>query len=222
MTLAQVKKAFLQGNKVEVRKQLKTNGDNAQISYNTAAKAFVIASKNVALLARSVKDIRDFYPEDSRYFIARSIALCWFKKIENMSAIQLQQLKDCLSDKTFVGEFVGKSELQNIVKYHKEAIIFHAAVSNTRKENSYCLPNSHQLLAQFNLDTTPSTSCGFFSDYEELCDKLVEVYQDVSCQPISSSEEGAVLYFVEIQTAKKGQSATEKVISMAKVKSVQY
>jgi hypothetical protein len=33
-----------------------------------------------------------------------------------------------MHDKTFVGEFVGKKELVNFVKYPKEAIIFHAVV----------------------------------------------------------------------------------------------
>ena len=78
-TLAQVRKALLEGNLVEVLRSVKTNGDNAQISYSADAKAWVIASKYVALLSRSAKDVQDFYPEDSRYFIARSIALCWFK-----------------------------------------------------------------------------------------------------------------------------------------------
>lgn len=77
-TLAQVKKALLSGHKLEIRRQVKTNGDNAQISWSNQLKAWVVASKNVALVARTVKDVTDFYPEESRFFIARSIALCWF------------------------------------------------------------------------------------------------------------------------------------------------
>lgn len=92
---------------MEVRTQVKTNGDNAQISWSTQLKAWVVASKNVAIVARTAKDIADLYPEESRYFIARSIALCWFNIIEGFTPSQRQKLQEELRDKTFVGEFVG-------------------------------------------------------------------------------------------------------------------
>lgn len=113
---------------MEIRRQLKTNGDNAQVSWSNQLKAWVVASKNVALVARTAKDVTDLYPEESRFFIARSIALCWFQQIEGLSATSLAALKEEMHDKTFVGEFVGKKELVNFVKYPKEAIIFHAVV----------------------------------------------------------------------------------------------
>ncbi len=77
----------------------------------------MIGSKHVALLARTLKDIKDFYPEESRYFIARSIAICWFNQITHLSPAKLQSLKDELADKTIIGDFVGKNELTNLVKY---------------------------------------------------------------------------------------------------------
>jgi len=55
------------------------NGDNAQVSWNNHLKAWVIASKNVAIVAKSVKDVNDLYPAESRYFLARLIAFTWFK-----------------------------------------------------------------------------------------------------------------------------------------------
>lgn len=50
--LAGAKKAMLEGHKVEVVKTLKANGENCQISWNPDADAWIIASKNVALIAR--------------------------------------------------------------------------------------------------------------------------------------------------------------------------
>ena len=50
----------------------KANGENCQVSYFEELDAWVIASKNVALLARSAKDI-DYY-EGERFNFARLIA----------------------------------------------------------------------------------------------------------------------------------------------------
>ena len=51
-------KAMLSGNKVEIVKTLKANGENAQISFNSRADAWVIASKNVGLVARKKEDLQ--------------------------------------------------------------------------------------------------------------------------------------------------------------------
>jgi hypothetical protein len=45
-------KAMLEGHEVEVLKTLKANGENVQVSWNAETKAWVICSKNVALVAR--------------------------------------------------------------------------------------------------------------------------------------------------------------------------
>ena len=51
--LAAPLKALLAGNKVEVLKTLKANGENVQVSWNDDAQAWVICSKNVALIAQN-------------------------------------------------------------------------------------------------------------------------------------------------------------------------
>ena len=56
-TLAQVAKSFVSGNTIELRSSVKTNGDNAQISWSPEAQAWVIASQNVTMLARNEKDV---------------------------------------------------------------------------------------------------------------------------------------------------------------------
>lgn len=203
---------------------MKTNGDNAQISWSNVLKAWVVASKNVALVARTEKDVTGHYPEESRYFIARSIALCWFRQIEGLSASSLAALKEEMHDKTFVGEFVGKKELANFVKYPKESIVFHAVVQNKRiasiaQHNAYCLANGPQILKSHHLDVVPSKTYGPFSEYDEVCDSLLHIYEEVASSTLAGSEEGAVVYFVQ-----KAESKTHPdcVISVAKVKSVQY
>lgn len=56
-------KALLGGHKVEVVKTLKANGENAQVSYNPEVSAWVISSKNRALLARNKQDV-DSFPDE--------------------------------------------------------------------------------------------------------------------------------------------------------------
>lgn len=175
-TLAAVKKSLLQGHSVEIRRQIKTNGDNAQVSWCAQLKAWAIGSRNVAIVARSAKDL-ELYPEESRYFIARSIGLCWFGYLSNMDETIVNALKEELTNKTMVGDYVGNSKLINLIRYPKEAIIFHALVHNTRHagtavHDAYCLSNGLQIIKSFGLDVVPQQTFGVFRDYGQLCDQL--------------------------------------------------
>ena len=60
----------------------KTNGDCANITWSNALNAWVITSQNVSIVARNEKDIKTLYPEQTRYFLARKIALCWMRKVK--------------------------------------------------------------------------------------------------------------------------------------------
>jgi hypothetical protein len=81
-TLAQVKKALMEGSKVEVLRSLKTNGDSAYITWCEPLNVWAITSQNVSLLAGNEKDVKTHYPEQSRYYLSRKIALCWLRKIK--------------------------------------------------------------------------------------------------------------------------------------------
>ncbi len=60
MIFAPIKKAMLEGHKIEAIRTLKANGENCQISYVSQIDAWVIASKNVGLVARNPEDV-DLY-----------------------------------------------------------------------------------------------------------------------------------------------------------------
>jgi hypothetical protein len=57
MIFAPLKKAMLEGHKVEAVRMLKANGENTQISYVPEIDAWAIASKNVGLIARNLEDV---------------------------------------------------------------------------------------------------------------------------------------------------------------------
>lgn len=52
--------AISNGSKVEVLKSLKANGENVQISYCKAIDSWIIASKNVALVAKTRDDLSSY------------------------------------------------------------------------------------------------------------------------------------------------------------------
>lgn len=73
---------------IKVYKLIKANGENAQVSYVESLECWIIASKNVSLLAKS-KDDLEIYTED-RFHFAKLIAQTWFdilEKSDNKEAI---------------------------------------------------------------------------------------------------------------------------------------
>ena len=121
------------------------------------------------------------------------MALWWFKKVKHISDLgqgRLESLKTELEDKTFVGEYVGHSDLVNLVKYSQEAIIFHSVVHNkvtkaNAKKNAYCLADSQAILKRHFLEVTPTRICGVFDNYDALCDELVEIHKNISVKSLS-------------------------------------
>jgi hypothetical protein len=107
MILAPALKAILEGHKVEVLKTLKANGENVQISFNPDADAWIIASKNVGIVAREVTDL-DLYPlKNIRYSFASLMARCWFTMISELKKKDMDSLKADASNRTFIGEYIG-------------------------------------------------------------------------------------------------------------------
>lgn len=174
-------------------------------------------------MARNEKDVRTHYPEQSRYYISRKIALCWFRKLKQLEKSgKIDALRNELADKVIIGDFVGNSELINLIKYPKETICFHSVVAKTRTSQTaqtqlYCMANSLSILKRHGLDVVPNRVCGTYSTYDELCDSLSEVHKQISNSSLNASEEGAVLTFI-----RKSETAVDSVISMCKVKSVEY
>ena len=60
--------------------------------------------------------------------------------------------------------------------------------------------------------------CGVFKDYDALCDELVEIHKNVSVKNLSIQEEGVVITLIQ----RNEQKADDAVISMSKIKSIEY
>ena len=174
----------MEGAKVEVQRSLKTNGDATFVTWLAALNAWVVTTQNVSLIARNEKDVRAHYPEQSRHYLSRKIALCWLRKVKQIEKLglgKLEALKEELTDKVFLGDFIGNADLINLIKYPRETIVFHNVVekhrtSATAKDSAYCLANGKSILKRHLLEVAPNRVCGVFETYDALCDSLAEVY----------------------------------------------
>ena len=131
-------KAMLAGNKVEVVKTLKANGENVQISWNSEVEAWIICSKNVGLIAQYRDDI-DTYKSD-RFVFAKEMAHVWFDYLEDLEADDkagFKSLKEDLDGVTMVGEYIGSQDHQHLVKYSRVTLIWYAVVSNNSSEDCW-------------------------------------------------------------------------------------
>jgi hypothetical protein len=85
--LGPVLKAIAQGSEVQVYKTLKANGENVQVSYSKEIGAWVIASKNVGLLARTREEIKLYNGKNDgdRFYFAQLMAKVWFDILDGLS-----------------------------------------------------------------------------------------------------------------------------------------
>ena len=135
-------RALMEGHRIEVLKTLKANGENVQVSWNNQVQAWVICSKNVALIAQNREHANSNNYTAPRFAFAREMANVWFDKIDQIKRDRgndaVQQLQNDLDQKTLVGEYIGSQEHQHLVKYSRVTIIFYAVVENNSMTD--CLP----------------------------------------------------------------------------------
>lgn len=63
-------------------------------------------------------------------------------------------------------------------------------------------------------------SLGLYNTFKGLCDKLYQTFKDVASSKIVDEEEGSVLYL--IKRHKSGDETKDKVLSLAKLKTLEY
>jgi hypothetical protein len=103
--LGPVKKAFTEGHKVEAIRTLKANGENCQLSWQPDLQAWVICSKNVALIAKTIEDVQLYTHQ--RFNFCKLMAGCWFNRISSFGKKELASLQNDMSNVTFIGEYIG-------------------------------------------------------------------------------------------------------------------
>ncbi len=120
--LGPILRALNNNLKIDVYKMTKANGEMAQISYNQTMNSWVLASKNVCLLARDRNDLELYNPDKTgsvRYSFAYLIGQTWFDMISKIDENTLFEMKIYLENKTFIGEYVGNPATQHLIRYGK-------------------------------------------------------------------------------------------------------
>lgn len=83
-----LKEALKSGFEVKAYSMVKANGENAQVSYVDELDSWLIASKNVSLLARKPADLALYRPyktqETDRYQYACLMGATWFDILDRM------------------------------------------------------------------------------------------------------------------------------------------
>ena len=210
------KKALQNGEEVTVYKLVKANGENAQVSWSEKLRGWVIASKNVGLLAREERDL-ELYSQD-RYYFARLIGEVWFKIVKRLTDEgKIEDLKKEMNGRTFVGEYCGNQEHQHLVKYKDICILFVAVVDN--ESLITCLPpeESIGLFKKYGLDHVNYQKYDNFKDWTTFNLALKKIFTDVAVSDIEVEEEGSVLYFV-----KKDKEGRQETLSLSKLKTMEY
>jgi len=213
---SKVRKAIQNKKKICVYKMVKANGENAQIAWINSLNTWLIASKNVSLLARDEKDLDEY--KEERFHFALLIAKEWFRLIDQIQREnQIQNLKDYMAGKTFIGEYCGNQNYQHLVKYQEIDIHFTAIVENESQCTCIAPEEAFNIFKKFKLTHVAYQNLGTFDNWNSLNQTLKTAYKNVAKASIESEEEGSVIYLVEID--EKGINQT---LSLSKLKTLEY
>jgi len=209
-----VRESLQEGQEIEVFKLLKANGENCQISWIDATQAWLIASKNVSLLARNIEDISE-YTKD-RFYYAKLIGKTWFNILEKIArkGVDIAALKGLLKKHSIIGEYVGNPDCEHLVQYREVDILFFAIVNNQSEEE--CLPplESFKIFGKFQLNTVRIEDIGTFKEMDSMNQALRLIFAKITSADIELEQEGSVLYFFNTKT--------KKVLSLGKIKTLEY
>ena len=216
---------------IEIIKLMKANGENAQISYVKRYNFWVIASKNVCLLAENRDDL-EYYPPNAkngnptRYSFAYKIGQCWFDILKNFSKEEINKIKEYLNGKTFVGEYVGNQYHQHLIRYMKHTILFFGIVVNDSCDSSIPVIEAFEKFKEFKLDVVPYEYIGVAESFDELCEILKKLYVRIAESSIIDEEEGSVIYLSRTYASHfdsdKKFREEDKILSLCKLKTWEY
>lgn len=149
---------------------VKANGENAQVSYCEDADAWLIASKNVSLLARTRSDIKLYEKakegDTDRYQYAKLIAHTWFNTLDKFSKAKLNNLKKDLTNRTIIGEYCGNQDYQHLVKYERITVYWFGLVENdSLAKECVDLMTAQAFFKNYGLDTAEITDLGVYDNF---------------------------------------------------------
>jgi len=220
--LGPILRALNNNLKIDVYKMTKANGEMAQISYNETMNSWVLASKNVCLLARDRNDLELYNPDKTgsvRYSFAYLIGQTWFDMISKIDENTLFEMKIYLENKTFIGEYVGNPATQHLIRYGKITILFYAIVDKYSEENNIDVEECIRVFKKLGLENVSCEKLGRYDNYSKLCFDIETLFKHVAEASIVEEEEGSVLYLMQRD---ERNSENDKPIVLCKLKTLEY
>jgi len=156
---------------------------------------------------------------EDKFSFAREIAECWMDEVERIEKeMDVSKLKEALSEKTLVGEFVGHPMHQHLVTYPKISLYFFSLTDHNKSFTAIDPLLTMKIIEEFKLKGVHMKSLGVFVDLLKLKAKLIQDYIETSQGSILCEEEGVVLYFVQRSKLKDNDFT----LSVCKLKTIEY
>jgi hypothetical protein len=94
-----------------------------------------------------------------------------------------------------VGEYVGHPDLQHLVRYERETIIFYAL--SKHDQTATCIPilQSYDFFQRHSLDYVKCVNAGCFRVLSVFYGFLEELFRQMASESLEEGEEGSVIYF---------------------------
>lgn len=193
----------------------KANGENCQISWVSELGAWLVASKHVSMLLRTLDDV-GLYIGD-RFHFAELIAREWFGYLKRIKDDKIEAIKDCLREYTLVGEYTGNPNYQHLVKYEKQGFLFYALVHKYGQEEAMNPREAFDKIKSLGLQCIMHKEHPPCKTWHDLNTQLKTMFKQIKESSIEQKEEGVVVYLVS-----KKEDGTESLFSMCKLKTLEY
>ena len=214
--------AFDQCERLMLFELRKLSGHNAQISFHLRTKQWVIASKNVCVLAADPQELDLPIYESKTYAIAKLIGLEFFNLLNSGLKAKVAELRQFLGSEgiTFVGEFCGNSSAPHLIESPRE-LVFYAAVKNA--STLICLSPLYakSLFDYFGLRSAELLGYREVRNKEEFfaaLDAAATVYRG----QFDTVGEGVVVYTVAPGSPGVDEPGRSEVVGLTKVKTLHY
>jgi len=210
---------------INVDKEEKVEDDNAQESKDEVSNQKKNQKKNKK---KNKKEENENEKEEKvvvvenknkKYVFPVKFAGLWFKTLAKI--LLKHKLDDFLADiagYTLVGEHVGDIDNQHIQLYKEHEIIFFAMVKNNSKDICNNFEDTYNVFKKYGLRFCEYNKFGPADSEEKVYKILDDIYIDVLESNITKNGEGSVLYLSELDKS----SNKDKIISMCKVKTIEY
>lgn len=183
--------------KLELVGYTKTNGDCFMVSYvefdddDEEDGMFLIGTRNMSLLAR---DIAHLQTNKDKYTTQVRMGTLFFNQLAKLDRKELEELKRDLNGNTWIAEYLSQD---NLVHYDEARLVFHSVVHNS---SGNIKADTAKIFQRYGLHTVPCQSFGtFILEESELEAKIEEVRKNCLLQPLSQTQEGLVLQFIDKQ-----------------------